>query len=106
MAHRAVLIAWRPQVVKRGRYHARNGALHPGEAGVTLQALGANFMPHQHAGIRRPVRLVAAGAALEPDRRVLVSEGAALVAVAIETPRLVGREGPRLRGPERSMRIV
>ncbi len=58
---------------------------------VALQADEAHLVAGQHARIGRAVRLVAGRAAFQPHRRVLVGKRTALVAVALEAARLVGR---------------
>src|SRR5258708_29132206 len=91
MAHRAVLVARRPEVMESRRHYARGrpGADRGRQIGMTLQADLLHHRPRQHAWIGRPVRFVARGAAFKTHRGVLEGEWTALVAMALEAARLV-----------------
>src|SRR5271169_4514862 len=96
MAERAVLEARVAQIVKcrtHRTYSAVGGRGWRRQIRVALQADKAHFRPGQHPRVRRSVRLMARGAAFQPDRRMLKRKRPRLVAVALEAPRLVGFGG-------------
>jgi len=107
MAHRAVLVTRRAQVVKRRRDDADGSRLiYAGQIGVALQAHDANFLAHQQPRIGRAVWLVAGYATFEAHRSVLERERSALIAVAVQASRLVRGEGLRHRWADTAVRIV
>src|SRR5690349_8701864 len=96
MAKRALLEPRRPHVVngrRRIAERAVRGRVRPGKVGVALQADEADLRARQHAWVGGPVRLMAGGAGLGFDRRVLEDERAAFVAMTLEAGRLVGIDG-------------
>src|ERR1039458_10062514 len=76
------------------------------QVGVALHAYEAHLMPRQHAGIRRPVRLVAGPASFEAHGSVLEGKGSHLIAVAFGAARFVGLGGLHLAGQGAAVRIV
>ena len=106
MAHGAVLVARRAQIMKSRRHNAQNTGFYVGYIRVALQADQPDFLPDQHARVGRSVNLMATGAALKTYRRVLKGERAALVAVTLQTSGFVGCENLRHRGPDAAMRVV
>ena len=106
MAHCAVLKHRGTQIVKRRRHDARNFRWRRGENRVTLQAYETDVGARQHPGIRRAMRLVTRLAAFKAHRSVFEGERSALVAMARETSRLVGRKTLEHRGPDAAVRIV
>jgi hypothetical protein len=106
MAHRAVLKHRGTQIVKRRRHDARNFRWRRGENRVTLQAYETDVGARQHPGIRRAMRLMTGLAAFKAHRRMLECEGAALVAVAFEAPRFVGREALQHNRTNAAVRIM
>src|SRR5947209_3729842 len=76
----------------RGYSADRSGSLNRScaDVGVALQTNKSLFVPDQHARVRGSVRFMTRTATLHPQRRVLESEGTALVAVALEAARLIG----------------
>src|ERR1700693_1146616 len=105
MAYGAVLKHRRTQIVKRRRHDARNFRRNRGEIRVTLQAYEANIGAYQHPGIRRAMRLVTRLAAFKAHRSMFERERSALVAMAGEAPRLIGREALEHRGPDAAVGI-
>src|SRR6266568_3034305 len=94
MANRAVLVAWRAQVMERRRDHPQSGLRRSRRrtVGMALQTHDPHLLPREHTGVRRSVRFVTAPAALKPHRRMLERERSPLVAMTAETARFVGRE--------------
>ena len=66
----------------------------------------SHFMPRQHARVYRTMSFMARPAALILNRSMLERERPALVAMAFETSRLIGREGLLHRRPDAAVRIV
>jgi len=106
VAHGAVLKHRRTQIMKRRRHDARHFGRHRGEIRVTLEAYKTDIGAYQHPRIRRAMRLVTRLAAFKADRSVFEGERSALVAMAGEAPRLIGREALEHRWPDAAMGIV
>src|SRR5271168_4547476 len=108
MAHRAVLVARRAEIMKSRRYNAQNAGFdnRVGQICVALQAHQPHLLPDQHARVGRSVNLMATAAAFKTNRRMLKCEWAALIAVTLQTSGFVGRENLRHRGPDAAMRVV
>ena len=108
MADRAVLEPRRAQVVKRRRHDAdgARGRYRRGQVGVAFQAEQAHLRPRQHTRIGRTMRLVAGHTTFKTHRLVLERERPALVAMAVEAPRLVRREALRHGRANTAVRIV
>lgn len=77
-----------------------------GRIRVAFQALQVDLRPVEHPGIGRAVRLVAAVAALLPNRSMFKDERAALVAVTLEASRFVRAGGGEGVCQRFAMRIV
>jgi hypothetical protein len=73
---------------------------------VALKTHKPDFLPDQHAGVRRTMRLMTRTAAFELNSGVLKGEWTALVAVTGKATRLGSSEGLQHRGTDASMRIV
>jgi len=106
VADGAVLKHRRTQIVKRRRYDARNFRWRRGENRVTLQADKTNIGAYQHPLIRRAMRLVTRLAAFKAHRSMFERERSALIAMARETSRVVGREALEHRRPDAAVGIV
>ena len=108
MADRAVLVARRPEVMESRRHYSggRPRTDCGRQIGMTLQTDLLHHRPRQHPWIGRPVRIVARGTAFKAHRRVLKSEWAALVSMALEAARLVGGETLCHRGPDAAVWVV
>src|ERR1039458_5598307 len=109
VAEGAVLEPWVAQIVD-GRAHRPQCRVGRGighrQVGVALHAYEAHLMPRQHAGIRRPVRLVAGPASFEAHGSVLEGKGSHLIAVAFGAARFVGLRGLHLAGQGATVGIV
>src|SRR5476649_1289894 len=108
MAHRAVLVARRPEVMESRRHYSSG---HPGadrgrQIGMTLETDLLHHRARQHPRIGRPVRFVARGTAFKAHRRVLKGEGTALVSMALEAARLIGAETLSHGGAYAAVRVV
>src|SRR5580704_17227173 len=106
MAHGAVLVARRAQIMKSRRHNAQDTGFHVGYVCVALQAYQADLLPDQHARVGRSVNFMATAAAFKTYRRVLTGEWSALAAVTLQTSAFVGGENLRHRGPDPAMRVV
>jgi len=105
----AVPVTRGTQIMERWRNHAHSGLGRSRlvrQIGMALKAHETNFVPGEHAWIRRAVGLVTTRAALEAHGRVLEREGSALLPVTTEAPRLIGREGSHHPGTKASVGIV
>ncbi len=78
---------------RRHSSHDSAGIRHR-KIGVTFQAHEPHFLANEHLWICRPMWHMAALAAFFAHRRMLESEGSALITVALETARLVGTGHP------------
>jgi hypothetical protein len=107
VADRAVLVHRQIQIVEcRWNYSSHADRVISGQVGVAFKTYEAYFVPRQHARIRGAMRLMARGAAFESHRFMLECEGAALIAVAVETSGFVGAEALLHRGAYGTVRIV
>ncbi len=73
---------------------------------MAFQADEANVGSGEHPRVRRAMRLVTCRAAFKPERRMLEGERPALIAMALEAARFIGRETLEHRGPDGAVRIV
>ena len=73
---------------------------------MALQADEANVGAGQHPRVGRAMRFVTGLAAFKPHRRMFEREWPPLVAVALEAPRLIGREGLEHGWTDTAVRIV
>lgn len=107
MAHRAVLESRRAQIVKRGRDNPdRACSVSRRQIRVAFQTNDAYFLARQHAGIGRAVGLMAGRTAFKTHRAVFEREGPALVAMTLQTARLVSAESLRHSRTNTAVRIV
>jgi len=110
VTQRALLESRASQIVQRrwsGSQRAVRGRRGPRQVGMTLQTDETRLRSRQHSRISRAVRLVACGARLGFDGRVLENKGPAFIRVALEAAGIVGING--LQHPARdgaSMRVV
>ena len=73
---------------------------------MTLQTYKANLLAHEHARVRRTVRLMTGAAALETHRRMLERERSAQIAVALEARLFISRYETHHAGLEAAVGIV
>jgi len=106
MTHGAVLKRGQEQIVKRRWHDTRHFHRRVRKISVALQADETNVGAIEHPRVRGAMRLVTSLAAFKAHRCVFEGEWAALVAVAAEASRLVGREDLEHRGPNAAMGIV
>jgi len=104
MTNRAVTVAGAAQIVQGGRKATQSGT--GGQIGMALQAQEAHFSPHQHARVRRPMRLVTNPTALQPQRGMFKRKGTSLVPMAAKAPGFVARHSAKRTGPPAAMRVV
>lgn len=108
VADGAIPVARGSQIVKCRRHNAQNDStrIRRRQIRVAFEANQPDVLPDQHFCIGRAVRHMAALAALIAHGGMLEGEWPALVAVAVETARLIGVGHAHQAGLEAAVRIM
>ena len=108
VTHGAILKTRASEIVKGGRNAAQLGVLsrRDGQIRMALQTNIGDIVSREHSRVRRSMRFVTGAATFQLLHRMLIHKWTALVAVALQTSRLITKRSAHAVSPEAGMRIV